>query len=284
MLVLRQVEGLGPEVHLRPVGLHLQRVHRALQRDPGRGRRARGCGGDHAGPDAAGDQGHARPVRDRAGAGQEGARRRGLQPLQAHQFGVAEGRRRRARQVEHPADRPDGRRQDAAGADAGAHPRRAVHDRRCDDADRSRLRRRGRREHSRAAAPGRRLQRRRVRARHRLHRRDRQDRAQVGEPEHHARRVRRRRAAGAAQDSRGHGGLGAAAGRPQAPAAGIHPDQHEGHPVHLRRRVRRAREDHRGPHRPPADRLLEVGRRRRAPITRRIRSPTSSRTICSATA
>ena len=163
---------------------------------------------------------------------------------------VAARRRRRARQVEHPAHRPHRRRQDAARADARPHPRRPVHDRRRDDAHRSGLRRRGRREHPRPAAPGRRLQRRRVRARHRLHRRDRQDRAQVGEPEHHARRVGRRRAAGAAQDPRGHRRLGPAAGRPQAPAAGIHPDQHEGHPVHLRRRVRRAREDHRGAHRP----------------------------------
>ena len=72
---------------------------------------------------------------------------------------------------------------------------------------------------------------------------------------------RRGRAAGAAQDPRGHGRHRAAAGRPQASAAGVHPDQHEGHPVHLRRRVRRAREDHRGAHRPPADRLHQGGRR-----------------------
>ena len=31
LLVLRQIEGLRPEVHLRAVGLHLQRVHRPLQ-------------------------------------------------------------------------------------------------------------------------------------------------------------------------------------------------------------------------------------------------------------
>ncbi len=69
------------------------------------------------------------------------------------------------------------------------------------------------------------------------------------EPEHHARRLGRGRAAGAAQDPRGHGGQRAAAGRAQASAAGIHPDQHQGHPVHLRRRVRRPGKDHRGPHR-----------------------------------
>ena len=49
--------------------------------------------------------------------------------------------RHRARQEQYPADRPDGLRQDAAGRDAGASAQRAVHDRRRDDADRSRLRR-----------------------------------------------------------------------------------------------------------------------------------------------
>ena len=33
----------------------------------------------------------------------------------------------------------------------------------------------------------------------------------------------------------------AAAGRPQAPAPGVHPDRHDEHPLHLRRRVRRPR-------------------------------------------
>ena len=70
---------------------------------------------------------------------------------------------------------PTGSRQDAAGADAGAHPRRAVHHGRRDDADRSRLCRRGRREHHPQAAAVRRLQRRARAARHRLYRRDRQD-------------------------------------------------------------------------------------------------------------
>ena len=69
-----------------------------------------------------------------------------------------EGRQRgRARQVEHPADRPDRLRQDAARADAGADPRRAVHHGRRDDADRGRLCRRGCREHHPEAAPGLRL-------------------------------------------------------------------------------------------------------------------------------
>ena len=37
----------------------------------------------------------------------------------------------------------------------------------------------------------------------------------------------------------------AAAGRPQASAAGVPAGRHDQHPVHLRRRLRRAREDHR---------------------------------------
>jgi ATP-dependent Clp protease ATP-binding subunit ClpX len=56
---------------------------------------------------------------------------------------------------------------------------------------------------------------------HRLHRRDRQDLAQVGQPVDHARRVGRGRAAGAAEAHRGHDRLRAAAGRPQAPPAGV---------------------------------------------------------------
>ena len=87
----------------------------------------------------------------------------------------------------------------------------------------------------------------RAAARHRLHRRDRQDRAQVREPVDHPRRLRRGRAAGAAQDPRGHGRQRAAPGRPQAPAAGVHPGRHHQHAVHLRRRLRRARQDHREP-------------------------------------
>ena len=88
---------------------------------------------------------------------------------------AAQEQRRRAGEVEHPADRPDRLRQDAAGADAGAHPRRAVHHGRRHDADRSRLCRRGRREHHPQAAAVGRLQCRAGAARHRLHRRGRQD-------------------------------------------------------------------------------------------------------------
>ena len=92
---------------------------------------------------------------------------------------AAEERRHRAVEVQHPADRPDRFGQDAAGRNAGAHAQRAVHHRRRDDADRSRLRRRGRREHHPEAAAEVRLRRREGADGHRLHRRDRQDLAQV---------------------------------------------------------------------------------------------------------
>ena len=78
-------------------------------------------------------------------------------------------------------------------------------------------------------------------ARHRLHRRGRQDQPQVREPLDHPRRLGRGRAAGTAEDHRGHGRQRAAARRPQAPAAGVPAGRHDQHPVHLRRRVRRPR-------------------------------------------
>ena len=149
-------------------------------------------------------------------------------------------------------------------ADARPAAEGAVRDRRRHRAHRGRLRRRGRREHPPQADPGRRLRRQEGRDRHHLHRRDRQDRPQGREPVDHARRLRRRRAAGAAEDPRGHHRVGAAAGRAQAPAPGVHPDRHHEHPVHLRWRVRRDRADHREPHRQPGRRL-----RRRHPPRRR---------------
>ena len=74
---------------------------------------------------------------------------------------------------------------------------------------------------------------------HHLHRRNRQDRPQGREPVDHARRLRRRRAAGAAEDPGRHHRQRAAAGRAQASAPGIHAGRHHQHPLHLRRRVRR---------------------------------------------
>jgi ATP-dependent Clp protease ATP-binding subunit ClpX len=70
--------------------------------------------------------------------------------------------------------------------------------------------------------------------------------AQGRQPQHHARRVGRGRAAGAAQADRRHHGQRAAAGRAQAPEPGLPADRHHQHPVHLRRRLRRPGEGHRG--------------------------------------
>ena len=109
-------------------------------------------------------------------------------------------------------------------------------------------------------------------ARHHLHRRDRQDRAQERrQPVHHPRCVGRRRAAGAAQDHRGHGRQRAAAGRAQAPEPGVRPARHAQHPLHLRRRVLRAGRGGRaadgpqGPRRVPHDRRAARRPRRRRP-------------------
>ena len=193
-------------------------------------------------------------LRHRPGARQARALGRGPQSLQAAQS-PDQAQRRRAGEVEHPADRADRLRQDAAGADAGAHPRRAVHDGGRDDADRSRLCRRGRREHHPQAAAVGRLQCRARAARHRLYRRDRQDFAQVRQSLDHPRRVGRGRAAGAAQDHGRHRCERAAAGRPQASAAGIPAGRHHQHPVRVRRRLLRAREDHLGARALDLDRL-----------------------------
>ena len=205
---------------------------------------------------------HPRPVRDRPGPREEDPVGRRLQPLQAA-GDRRQGRRGRARQEQHPADRPDRLGQDAARADARAAARRAVRDRRRDDADRGGLRRRGRREHHPEAAAEVRLRHREGAARHRLHRRDRQDLAQERQPVDHARRLGRGRAAGAAQADRGHDRLGAAAGRPQAPEPGVRAGRHDQHPVRLRRRVRRPREDHPPAHGEDRHRLRRRGARAR---------------------
>ena len=151
-----------------------------------------------------------------------------------------QGRPRRAGQVQHPAHRPHRLRQDLPRPDPRPDAQRPVRDRRRDRAHRGRLRRRGRREHPAQADPGRRLRRQEGRDRDHLHRRDRQDRPQEREPVDHPRRLRRGRPAGAAEDPRGHHGLGAAAGRPQAPAPGVHPDRHHERAVHRGRRLLRA--------------------------------------------
>ena len=181
LLLLREEPARSAQADRRPVGVHLRRVHRALQRHHPRGDagRPRRQGREVRSAGSARDPRDPRPVRDRPGHGQENPVGRRLQPLQAVENDHEE-RRRRARQVEHPAGRPDRLRQDAARADARPAPERAVRHGRCDHAHRGRLRRRGRREHHPEAAPEVRLRRREGAARHRLHRRDRQDLAQVG--------------------------------------------------------------------------------------------------------
>ena len=230
-------------------------------------------------PDAEGNPQGARRLRHRAGPRQEGALGRRPQSLQAPQP-PDQAQRRRARQVEHPADRPDRVGQDAAGADAGAHPRRALHHGRRDDPDRSRLCRRRRREHHPQAAAVGRLQCRARPARHRLYRRDRQDQPQVRQPLDHPRRVGRGRAAGAAQDHGRHHRLGAPAGRPQASAAGVPAGRHHQHPVRVRRRLRRPREDHLGARAVDLDRLRRQGRWRRRTARPARSSARSSRRTC----
>ena len=187
-----------------PGRLHLRRVHRSLQRDHRRGAH-RSADLRHRQPaEAEGDLRRPQRVRRRAGAGQAHAVGSGLQPLQARADDAVRRLGHRAAEVEHPAARADRLRQDAARADAGADPQRPVRDRRRHGADRGRLRRRGRREHPPEADPGRRLRRQEGRDRDHLHRRGRQDRPQGRQPVDHARRVRRGRPAGAAEDPRGH--------------------------------------------------------------------------------
>ena len=79
--------------------------------------------------------------------------------------------------------------------------------------------------------------------------------------------IRRGRAAGASEDRRGYGRQRPAAGRTQAPAAGVHPGRYDQHPLHLRRRVRRARQDHRAAHRYLRRRLQLRRSRARATTT-----------------
>ncbi len=213
--LLREVAAAGQEAHRRTGRLHLRRVHRPLQRDHRRGAhdpvgaRSRQPAAPH------GDLHPAERLRRLAGRGEAHAFGGGLQPLQARPDGHRR-RRRRAAEVEHPAARPHRVRQDPPGPDAGADPERPVRDRRRDRAHRGRLRRRGRREHPAQADPGCRLRHQEGRDRDHLHRRGRQDRAQGGQPVDHARRLGRGRAAGAPEDPRGDGRLGAAAGRAQA--------------------------------------------------------------------
>ena len=226
-----------------------------------------------------GDQPRSRRLRDRPGARQEGALGGGPQPLQAS-GPRDEAQRRRTGQVQHPADRSHRLGQDPARPDPRPDPRRALHHGRRHDPYRGRLCRRGRGEHHPQAAPGLRLQCRAGAARHRLHRRDRQDLPQVRQPVDHPRRVGRGRAAGAPEDHGRHRRLRASPGRPQASAAGVPAGRHHQHPVHLRRRLRRAGADHRRPRQGHVDRLRRHRRARRTIAGRARSSARSSPRIC----
>ena len=165
-----------------PDGLHLRRVHRALQRHHRRGDRE---GAESFGLAPVPKPAEIKTVLDEYVIGQERAKKILAVAVHNHYKRIdakVGRRRRRARQVEHPAARPDRLRQDAARADAGEDPQRAVRHRRRHHPHRGRLRRRGRREHHRPAAAERRPRHRAGAARHRLHRRDRQDRAQERQP------------------------------------------------------------------------------------------------------
>ena len=108
--------------------------------------------------------------------------------------------------------------------------------------------------------------------------------AQVRQPVDHPRRVGRGRAAGAAQDHGRHRRFGAAAGRPQASAAGVPAGRHHQHPVRLRRRVLGPRKDHLGARPVHVDRLRRQGRSRRKIAAPAKSSARSSPRICSSTA
>ncbi len=188
-----------------PGRLHLRRVHRSLQRDhrrgAGRDRRARASTSCPS------------PARSTSSSndyivGQEPAKKILSVAVYNHykrvQYGAGHDDDVELAKSNILLHRPHRLRQDAAGPDAGPHAQRAVRHRRRHRAHRGRLRGRGRREHPAQADPGRRLRRQEGRDRHHLHRRDRQGRPQEREPVDHPRRVGRGRAAGAAQDPRGH--------------------------------------------------------------------------------
>ncbi len=237
--VRKLIAGPGRRLHLR-----CMRRRGPLHR---RGRQAP-AGGEGAGarvaPHSRRGQGRPGRVYRRPGQGQEEDRRRRLQPLQAHRAGP-DPLGCRDRQEQHPADRADRDGQDPDGPDPGPHPVRPLRHRRRHDPDRGGLCRRGRGERHPQAVPGGQGRHRPGPEGHHLHRRDRQDQPQERQPLDHPGRLGGGRAAGPAQDHRGHQRQHPAPGRAQAPLSGVHPGRHDRHPVHLRRRLRRPGPDHR---------------------------------------
>ena len=88
------------------------------------------------------------------------------------------------------------------------------------------------------------------------------------ERQHHARRERRRRPAGVAEDARRHRQQRPAAGRPQTPRTAIHPGRYDQHPVHLRRHLRGFGRHHRQAPRPRRHRLRHHAARPRTQARR----------------
>ena len=191
-----------------PDGLHLRRVHQALQRHHRRGERPGRGQAPGLAAHADRDQGLPRRLRHRPGPRQEGPRRRRLQPLQAH---LPEEAARPARPGVKAAGHedvelsksnilligPTGSGKTLLAQIAGPLPQRPLHHRRRHQPHRGGLRGRGRREHHPEPPPQRRLRRGEGRPRHRLHRRDRQDcpqgRHALGHPRRRAARACSRR-------------------------------------------------------------------------------------------
>ena len=86
------------------------------------------------------------------------------------------------------------------------------------------------------------------------------------------------------QDHRRHDRQRAAQGRPQAPAAGFPAGRHDQHPLHLRRRLRRPRSDHPAPHRPDSARLRRRHQVQEGVQARRAAQRRCSRRTCSSSA
>jgi ATP-dependent Clp protease protease subunit len=169
-------------------GLCLRRVHRAVQRDhPGRTARRHGVQGR---PRRVADPAEIKANLDNYVIGQEPAKRTLAVAVYNHYKRLRHKEKAKKDDVELAKSNilligPTGSGKTLAGPDAGAHAGCPIRDGGCHHADRSRLRRRGCREHRPQAAAELQLRSGACAARHRLHRRDRQDLAQVGQPVHH---------------------------------------------------------------------------------------------------